>query len=336
MTGIRGVAIRCAVFVLAGVVLLALLYNTMVDDVDGEMAEYHARFTEVSGLRVGDDVRIAGVKVGAVQAITVDGDTASVDFTVQKEHQLSTSTGMVLRYQNLIGQRYVALVPGKEQAGVLAPGSTIPFARTSPGFDLTALLNGFRPLFAVLRPADINALSESIVKVLQGEGGTVADLLQQTTELTSYLADREDLFHQVATNLTPVLNEVAGNGELLESTVHRLAGLTTGLAKGRATMGHSIDQLSQFVGTTNAMITEIRAPLRRDIATLRKVVRMYAANSSLYGDSFAHFGSILETLGRTTSYRSAVNQLMCEITLRSGSVEVPIGSPNDRHSEVCR
>jgi phospholipid/cholesterol/gamma-HCH transport system substrate-binding protein len=336
MTGIKGVAMRCAVFVLAGVLLLALLYNTMIDDIDGEMAEYDAQFTEVSGLRVGDDVRIAGVKVGSVQAIAVDGDSARVDFTVQTDHRLSTSTGMVLRYQNLIGQRYVALVPGKEQAGFLAPGSTIPFARTSQGFDLSALLNGFRPLFAVLKPADINALSESIVKVLQGEGGTVDDLFQQTTELTNYLADREDLFHQVATNLTPVLKEVAGNGELLETTVHRLAGLTTGLAKGRATMGRSIDQLSQFVGTTNTMITEIRAPLRRDIATLRKVVGMYAANSSLYGDSFAHFGSILEALGRTTSYRSAINQLMCKITLRSGSAEVLVGSPNDRQSEVCR
>lgn len=336
MTGIKGVAARCIAFGLTGVVLLALLYNTMVDGVDGDVTVYRAEFTEVSGLRTGDDVRIAGVKVGGVEEIAVDGDRAVVRFSVEKNHALSRSTGLVLRYQNLIGQRYLALVPGKDGAARLPEDALIPLDRTSAGFDLTALLNGFRPLFAVLEPDDINALSTSLVKVLQGEGGTVSELLQETTQLTGYLADREELFHQVAVNLTPVLEEISGNGTQLESTVQRLARLTTGLAAERKTMGRSIDQLSELVGRTDEILTRVRAPLARDIAALQKVVRMYVENSALYAVSFQHFGSVLETLGRTVSYRSALNQLMCEVTLRSGNSEVRVGSAGDRHSEVCR
>ena len=336
MTGIKGIAAACFAFGATGLTLLLLLYNTMVDPVDGKVTTYRAAFVEVSGLRVGDDVRIAGVKVGGVAKIEIEGDQAVVTFSVSQDHPLTETTGLVLRYQNLIGQRYLAVVPGEADAATLADDALIPLDRTSPGFDLTALLNGFRPLFDVLQPADINALSESVIKVLQGEGGTVSQLLQETTELTNYLADRDELFHQVAMNLTPVLEEISGNGDQLQSTVHRLARLTTGLARQRHTTGRSIDRLSELVGRTNALVTEIRTPLRRDIAALRKVARMYAANNPRYAESFAHFGSVLETLGRTTSYRSAINQLMCEITLSSGDTELLVGSTDDRHSEVCR
>lgn len=336
MTGIKGIAARCIGFGAIGLVLLLLLYNTMVDAAGGDMTTYRAVFKEVSGLRVGDDVRVAGVKVGGVDEIAIDGDRAVVTFSLADEHPLTRSTGLVLRYQNLIGQRYVAVVPGKGQAAPLPADSLIPLARTSAGFDLTALLNGFRPLFAVLKPADINALSESVVKVLQGEGGTVSELLRETTELTEYLADRDELFHQVAVNLTPVLSEISGHGDQLRSTVHRLAELTTTLARQRHTTGRSIDELSELVGRTNELVTEIRSPLARDIEALRQVVRMYARNNSRYAASFAHFGSVLETLGRATSYRSALNQLMCAVTLSSGNTQLPVGTPGDRHSEVCR
>ncbi len=93
----------------------------------------------------------------------------------------------------------------------------MPLERTSPGFDLTELLNGFRPLFEVLQPADVNKLATSMVKVLQGEGGTVEILLQQTTELTNFVADRDDVYDDVLTNLTPVLDDLAGQGD----RVHR-------------------------------------------------------------------------------------------------------------------
>jgi phospholipid/cholesterol/gamma-HCH transport system substrate-binding protein len=335
MSPTRVIAAKFFVFAAVASMMLVLLHNTMVDDVDGDTARYHALFTEVSGLREGDDVRIAGVKVGRVQEIGVVGDRAEIGFTVSREHALTSTTGLVLRYQNLIGQRYLAVLPGSEQGERIEPGATIPVERTSPGFDLTALLNGFRPLFQVLQPADVNALSESIVKVLQGEGGTVAGLLRETSRLTSFLADRDQLFHDLAANLTPVLEEVSGNGELLADTVRELSALTRGLARDRGTFAGALDQLEILLGRTDAMVSELRAPMRRDIRALRAVLRTYAGHSEEYGASFAHVGSVFEILGRVASYRSGINTLFCTTTLSAEGVEVPVG-PSGRASEVCR
>ena len=84
----------------------------------------------------------------------------------------------LIRYRNLVGQRYIALTEGE---GSAARPSTrvrlIPLAQTTPALDLTVLFGGFQPLLQALTPADINRVSFEIIQVFQGEGGTVESLL---------------------------------------------------------------------------------------------------------------------------------------------------------------
>ena len=113
--------------------------------------------------------------------------------------------------------------------------------RTGPGFDLTELLNGFRPLFEILQPGDVNQLATSMIKVLQGEGGTIEGLLGRRPELTNFVADRDEVIGEVMTNLTPVLENLAGQGGELRATVVELKNLMSGLARDRKSIGGSID-----------------------------------------------------------------------------------------------
>ena len=182
--GFRGIVVKFAVFATISVLLGALLANTMLNGLDGDTVSYKARFVDVAGLRVGDDMRVAGVRVGRVQEIEITADGAEVGFDLVKDQPLLDSTKIVMRYQNLLGQRYLALVQSGTAGKRLSEEAVVPLARTSPGFDLTELLNGFRPLFEALRPDDVNALANSLVQVLQGEGGTIESLLQQTARLT--------------------------------------------------------------------------------------------------------------------------------------------------------
>lgn len=332
----RAVAAKFGAFAAIALVLLVLLYNTMVRPVPTNANSYTAEFTDVSGLRVGDDVRIAGVRVGAVHSIRVVGDSALVRIDIGTGHQLTDAMGLVLRYQNLVGQKYLAIVPGKTSGTPLATGAVIPFARTSPGFNLTTLLNGFRPLFQVLRPEDVNRLSESIIKVLQGEDGTVSGLLQETTRLTNYLADRDHLFHQVAVNLVPVLGEISGNGQQLAESVHQLSELTAGLAANRGTIMSSIDSMAQLLDRVDTTVAELRQPLTRDVGVLQQVLRLYASTKDQYGAAPGQFAKILEVLGRMTSYRSAANVYYCTITLVAGDTRVATDPPGSKYSKVCK
>ncbi|GAA1912590.1 MCE family protein [Nocardioides marmoribigeumensis] len=333
---IRGTALKFGIFTAVSILFLALLYNTMANNVSGDVVEYDAVFSDVSGLRTGDDVRVAGVKVGRVQSIEVQGRDARIGFVLSKDQPLLTTTDLVIRYQNLLGQRYVSMVQTGRQGPALEPGATVPVDRTSPGFDLTALLNGFRPLFAVLKPEDVNKLAESIIKVLQGEGGTVEMLLKQTADLTGFLADREQLFDDVVTNLTPVLDNLSGQGTQLRSTVRELSRLMEGFARNRATFGRSLSKVSDLIGTTSGLLRDARRPLGNDVRKLRALSQMYADQGRLFGSSLEAFGNVVGIVGIGLSYESALNSYLCNLDGSILGVQFGTGTASSRQTKVCR
>jgi phospholipid/cholesterol/gamma-HCH transport system substrate-binding protein len=336
MTGIGRVAAKFGAFALASGLLLMLLVNTMVNGLDGDARRYDAVFADVSGLRVGDDVKVAGVRVGRVESIEVDDDAARVRFELTEKQPILDTTSIVMRYQNLLGQRYLALVQGQNRGEQLEDGATIPLDRTNPGFDLTELLNGFRPLFEVLQPEDVNQLATSLVKVLQGEGGTVETLLQQTARLTNFIADRDEVIGDVLTNLTPVLDNLAGQGTELKGTVKELRALMTGLARDRKSIGRSIDGVSQLVGATSELLREARVPAVETIERFRTVAHMLATSRKELNAALRSFGTTFESLGRASSYENAVNVYLCSFAFAAGDRDFNPAGGNGPWSEVCR
>lgn len=337
MSGLRIILAKFAAFTVASLLLLMLLVNTMSNGLGADAQSYDAMFADVSGLRNGDDVKVAGVRVGRVTDIQVDGDGARVSFDLAETQPILDTTKIVMRYQNLLGQRYLALVQTGSRGAELEPGATVPVERTSPGFDLTELLNGFRPLFEVLQPADVNKLATSMVQVLQGEGGTVEALLQQTTELTNFVADRDEVYADVLTNLTPVLDNLAGQDTEFAATVQELRALMTGLARDRRAIGSSIDGVSRLVGSTSELLRDAREPAVASIRELATVADMVARTRKRLNAAIRQFGVIFDGLGRSGSYENAVNVYPCSFLLVVGrALEVNPAGNHGPWSEVCR
>ena len=312
IAGFRSILAKFLIFAAVSLVLLVLLYNTMINGVPHATRDFKADFTSVSGLSTGDDVRVAGVRVGKVKDISiVDGDHAQVTFELEDDQPLLSNTAIIMRYQNLLGQRYLSLQQPAQRGTPLGAGTTVPVSRTDPGFDLTELLDGFRPLFDVLRPADVNKLAGSLIQVLQGEGGSIEQLLQQTTQLTNFVADRDQIFGQVLARLTPVLNDVAGQGGELRSTVRELRLLMSGLAKERGNIGQSISNLSVLIDSTSTLLADARQPITVDTHLFRQVADVLAAQRGLLSKSLTAFGDIFGDLGRASSYRNALNINLC-------------------------
>ena len=104
-------------------------------------ASYSAVFSNVSGLKGGNFVRIAGVEVGKVKGLKLRKDgTVNVDFAIDRGLTLTEGTKAAVRYENLIGDRYLSLEEGAGSTRKLLPGTMIPLARTSPALDVDALI----------------------------------------------------------------------------------------------------------------------------------------------------------------------------------------------------
>ncbi|MGK5739465.1 MCE family protein [Micromonospora sp. URMC 103] len=304
--------VKLLVFAAVTVLLTALLAQTLGAFPPGGVT-YRARFTDVTGLLAGDDVRVAGVRVGKVRDIRVVDDTvAEVAFTVTDDLPLATSARAKIRYRNLVGQRYLALTEGPGDGRPLPADGLIPLAQTTPALDLTTLFNGFRPLFTALNPDDVNKLAYEIIQVFQGEGGTVASLLQRTASLTNTLADRDAVIGRVVTNLNEVLGTLAGRDAELDQTIAQVQQFVSGLAADRTAIGDALANLGELTDVTAGLLKEARPPLAADVRALGDLAGTLDRNAAVIDGTLGRLPERYEALTRVASYGSWFNFYLCD------------------------
>jgi phospholipid/cholesterol/gamma-HCH transport system substrate-binding protein len=316
--------VKLTVFAVVTILATGLLAMTIGNISFAPTHTYHAEFTDATGLLPGDDVRIAGVRVGHVTGVHIaQRRYAMVSFTVDTTYRLSASTAAAIRYRNLVGQRYVALTDAAGSGGSLRPGATIGLDRTSPALDLTLLFNGFKPLFTALTPADVNRLSMEIIKTLQGEGGTVDSLLASTASLTNTLADRDAVIGRVVDNLNTVLATVSSRSTELSSLIVQLQRLVTGLAADRGTIAQAIGNIGDLTSSTAGLLADARPSLKTDIGHLGSVAQTLATTRNAKGqnvlDEYLHrIPTKLNTILRTATYGSWFNFYLCDFEVETG------------------
>jgi phospholipid/cholesterol/gamma-HCH transport system substrate-binding protein len=240
-------------------------------------------------------------------------DSAKVGFTVAKDLPLTTKSQVEIRYLNLVGDRYVTVQRGGPGAPELRDGATIPMTRTTPALDLTALYNGFAPLFSALEPKDVNELSLNLVKVLQGEGGTVESLMAHTASLTSAIADRDKLVGEVISNLDELLTTVDSRHQQLTTLIQELRRWVGGLAEDRVQIGRSVVNIADFTQVLADLLTQGRPLLKGDIAQLRRLAGVLARpdTKGVLELILKNLPEMLEDQTRTGTYGSWYNYYIC-------------------------
>jgi phospholipid/cholesterol/gamma-HCH transport system substrate-binding protein len=251
---------------------------------------YNAVFNTVSGLKDGNFVRIAGVEVGQVKKITIRDDaTALVTFSTDDSVVLTEGSRAAIRYDDLIGGRYLVLEQGPGETKKLPAGGTIPLDRTAPALDLDALIGGFRPLFRALNPDQTNALTGQLIAAFQGEGPTIGSILTQTAALTNTLADRDALIGQVVTNLNTVLGSLGDRSDKFGEAVDSLSQLVHAL-EGRNT------DISTALGYANAGAASIADLLSQARPPLKKTVEQTDRAAAAVLSDYDYFDNLLKTL----------------------------------------
>ncbi|HEX3792435.1 MAG TPA: MCE family protein [Pseudonocardiaceae bacterium] len=322
MRSIAGPLTKLVIFVVITVAATAILGLTIANLNFSSSNSYTARFSDVTSLNDGDDVRIAGVKVGEVENISIaDRQQADVKFSIESDVTLPASVTATIKFRNLVGQRYISLAQGPGNSSkMLAPGDTIPLAQTQPALDLTELFNGFQPLFQALSPDDVNQLSYEIIQVFQGEGGTIDSLLSSTASLTSTIADKDKVIGQVIDNLNSVLNTVNAHSVQLGGLITSLQQLVSGLAADRQPISDAIGALGDLANSTAGLLDQGRAPLQADIAGLGTLSKNLDDNQGTVQHFIQYLPQKLNTLIPTASYGSWFNFFLCSA---GGTVTVP-------------
>lgn len=263
---VRGPLIGLSLFMAIAIAVTWMVYATLRRDVAGPTTAYAAIFTDVYGLRIGDDVRMAGVRVGRVENIELTGKLAKVSFIVENDQHLYGNTVASVTYQNIIGQRYLGLSLGETgDSGMLSAGSVIPVQRTDPSFDVGKLLNGFEPLFTLLNPKDADDLTKGVLQSLQGDQASIPLLVQQTSTITRTLSARDQSLGDLISNLTRVTDTVARQNDDLDHALDQTREAVANFDDRRPSLQDSVGSLARVTRRLSAIADDVDPSLNEVI-----------------------------------------------------------------------
>ena len=332
-----GTLLRVAVFLAVctlGMVAIIAIYGQLRYQPE---KTYNAVFSSVSGLKDGNFVRVAGVEVGKVKHIAIRPDTVvAVQFSADNTVVLTEGTRALIRYDNVIGNRYLELQEGAGGIKRLSPGQTIAIGHTAPALDLDALIGGFRPLFRALDPIQVNALSGQLIQALQGQSVAISSFLAQTATLTSTLANRDELIGQVIVNLNTVLGSLGNQSQQFDKAVGSLSELVKRLAAGKTDLTNAVAYSNAAAGSLASLLSQGRVPMKGVVAQSDRADSLVLADHEYFDDLLNTLPEAYQALARQGMYGDYFTFYLCDAVLKlNGKGGQPIyvkvaGQPSGR------
>lgn len=247
---------------------------------------YTAEFTDASGLRKGNIVQVAGIKVGRVNKLTIKGDRVLVHFDIH-DAELGSRTRASVQVLNLLGEKYLDLVP--QGSGTMESGATIPSSRTDAGYDIVGTLSTLTTKTEDIDTAQLSKALSTLADTLKQAAPEVQSSFRGLSRISQTIASRDEELGTLlkrADNVTDLLDQRKGDlvtlmkqGDLVfneliarRDAIHsllvnarKLATELEGLAKdNQAQIGPALAEL----GKTTKFLTDREKQLRRTIHNL--------------------------------------------------------------------
>ncbi len=322
MTALWKTIVKVGVFGVVMTLLTAALFAIFGQYRSGSDNSYSALFADASSLKSGDSVRVAGVRIGTVKDVALQPDNkVVVDFDADRKVVLTSATKATVRYLNLVGDRYLELVDSPGSAKIQPPGSQIPLDRTEPALDLDLLLGGLKPVVQGLNPNDVNALTNSLIQILQGQDGNIESLFSKTTSFTTALADNGQTVQQLIDNLNTVIATISKDGDKFSGAVDKLEKLVTGLAADKDPIGQSITALDNGTASLTDLLNQARTPLAGTVDQLGRLAPLLDQDKELLDISIKKAPANYRKVVRLGSYGSWINQYLCGLSLRVSDLQ---------------
>jgi phospholipid/cholesterol/gamma-HCH transport system substrate-binding protein len=337
----RSMMIKVSIFAVAMLLVSAALVVIFGDFRFGAENTYHATFTDASKLKAGQKVRIAGVPVGAVSDVKLNSDnTIDVKFGLDRRYVVYTSTRAVVRYENLVGDRYLEITSGPGELRKLPAGGTINSQHTQPALDLDALLGGLRPLVKGLDADKVNTISSAVIQLLQGQGGALSNVLADTSAFSTALGQRDQLIGDVITNLNSVLGTIDQKSAKFSASVDQLQQLISGLAKNKDDIAGAIPPLASTTTDLTELLQNSRRPLQGILENTRPLATELDNRKAEVANDVEQLGEDYLRLSALGAYGSFFNIYFCSVTIKingpAGSdILIPMGGQVDPSKGRC-
>jgi phospholipid/cholesterol/gamma-HCH transport system substrate-binding protein len=239
---------------------------------------YYAAFSDSSGIKPNDEVRIAGVRVGKVTRVDLDGDHVKVAFKISTSSKFGTKTHAEIKVKTLLGAMFLALQP--EGSGQLKKGTTIPVSRTRSAYDVVAAFSGLAQ-----RAEDINLdqLATSLNTLAAATANTPEELqstLKGLSALSANVAARDAQVNSLLGNLKKVSGVLADRDQDIVSLMKESDVLLRAVVARREAVHQLLVSTSKLSTELTALVRDTRADLKPALTNLKSVVDVLRKNEN--------------------------------------------------------
>ncbi|GAA4757548.1 MlaD family protein [Gordonia alkaliphila] len=331
-------ATKAFVFILVGIIAATLTVNTLRVPVRGAADTYVLMFTDAEGLVEGNPVKMSGVRIGRVSEVSLDPQSggkalARVSVQIEAAHPVPERVHAAVRYGDMLGARYIAL----SDAGPDAPareGNRVSVAATSAPVNLTALMNGFEPLFASLEPDQVNDLAQGFVDTFAGRTKSVDLLLRQIGNMGANLSDNATVFAQLVTNLNTLMGSADARSGQLTELFAGLGQLTSAIVGDDGELTRLLDSGDRALGSLAQMMTTAGSSFADSLSGLRDVTGAWIPQTQQFDTFLARMPVLADRINHSGRYGGFMMLYLCNFTLKGFDLEANIFGP--LHSPVCR
>ena len=239
---------------------------------------YYASFSEAGGIKPNDEVRVAGVRVGKVKAVELDGDHVRVEFLIDSGTEFGTRTGAQIKVKTLLGQMFLSLEP--DGSGQLAEGSTNPTSRTRSPYDVVKAFSG---LASRTEQIDINRLRDSFNTIAAATKNTPEEFkgtLQGLSALSANVAKRDEQLNSLLRNAHTVSGILADRDDDIVKLMDDSDVLFKALVARRESVHRLLTSTSQLSQQLSGLVDDSREDLKPALTNLQSVVALLNKNQT--------------------------------------------------------
>ncbi|GGU10757.1 MCE family protein [Nocardioides albus] len=237
---------------------------------------YYANFSEAGGLKTGDEVRVAGVRVGKVDSIELDGNQVKVGFKIREKVNFGEGSGAGVRVKTLLGDMFLELQPAGE--GQMRAGATIPVDRTESPFDVVEAFEGLADTSANIDKDQLAAALTTLADLTRSTPEEFQAALTGVSDLSRNLAAKDERIESLLTQLdrvTKVLDERDGDLITLMNDANQLF---AALIQRREAVHNLLISTQQLSKELSQLVDDSRADLKPALESLDVILDVFTKN----------------------------------------------------------
>lgn len=237
---------------------------------------YYAAFSEAGGLKVNDEVRVAGVRVGKVDEIELDGNQVKVSFKVDTAAQLGRDTRAEIRVKTILGSMFLALVPAGE--GELQEDSTIPVERTTSPYSVVDAFSGLAERGQAINTGQLTEALETLSDLTENTPEEFQAALKGVSALSRNVAKRDEELNELLGNLNTVAGVLDERDEDIIALMRDADVLFRAVVARREAVHNLLVSTSQLSRELTTLVRQSRADLKPALQHTANVLAVLEKN----------------------------------------------------------